>query len=180
MLLGQFENDIIPRSECMNMAIQLMLSAKDMEDRPDYSEVFAALARMNTIQGLIRHVISVVQRSLGNRDTVQQEYSGHVAMLLEQVKEHYAEELSLKTLSQKLDMHPNYLGQLFQQEVGLSFSDYVNQYRIEKATQLLIHTDQKTAEIADSVGYTDTSYFYRQFKKYAGVSPTELRHMYTK
>ncbi|NWL86699.1 DNA-binding response regulator [Paenibacillus sp. 79R4] len=180
LLLGQFEHDIIPRSECMNMAIQLMLSAKDMEAHPDYSEVFAALARMNTIQGLIRHVSSVVQRSLGNRDTVQQEYSGHVAMLLEQVREHYAEELSLKTLSQKLDMHPNYLGQLFQQEVGLSFSDYVNQYRIEKATQLLIHTDQKTAEIAVSVGYIDTSYFYRQFKKYAGVSPTELRHMYTK
>ncbi|WMT38955.1 helix-turn-helix domain-containing protein [Paenibacillus sp. D2_2] len=180
VLPGQFKNNTIPRRECINMASQLMLIAKDMEDRPDYSEVFAPLARMNTMYGLIRHVVAVVQRSLGNRNTVQQEYSGHVTILIEQVKEHYAEELSLKTLSQKLDLHPNYLGQLFQQEVGLSFSDYVNQYRIEKATQLLIHTDQKTAEIAISVGYTDTSYFYRQFKKYAGVSPTELRHMYTK
>ncbi|WP_120461685.1 response regulator transcription factor [Paenibacillus aceti] len=180
VLPGAFQSSVIQRSDCLNMAIQLMLSAKDMEDRPDYSEVFAALARINTLHGLIQHVISVVQRSLANRENVQQEYSGHVAILIDQVKEHYAEELSLKTLSQKLDMHPNYLGQLFQQEVGLSFSDYVNQYRIEKATQLLIHTDQKTAEIAASVGYIDTSYFYRQFKKYAGVSPTELRHMYTK
>ena len=70
----------------------------------------------------------------------------------------------MKTLSQRLQMHPNYLGQLFQQEVGASFSDYLNQYRIEKATQLLLHTDQKTADIAFSVGYTDSSYFYRQFK----------------
>ncbi|OPA80561.1 DNA-binding response regulator [Paenibacillus selenitireducens] len=176
-----FKSSRIPRSTCLNTAIGLMLSAKDLEDRPDYSEVFAQLARINTLCGLIQHVVSVVQRSMNNREeTIQHEYSGHVADLIEQVKEHYAEELSLKTISQKLDMHPNYLGQLFQQEVGLSFSDYVNHYRIEKATQLLIHTDQKTTEIAADVGYIDTSYFYRQFKKYAGVSPTELRHMYTK
>lgn len=181
VLIALFQYDRIPRSTCLNTGIGLMLSAKDLENRPDYSEVFAPLARLNTLCGLIRHVVSVVQRSMNNREeTIQHEYSGHVAFLVAQVKEHYAEELSLKTISQKLDMHPNYLGQLFQQEVGLSFSDYVNHYRIEKATQLLIHTDQKTTEIAASVGYIDTSYFYRQFKKYAGVSPTELRHMYTK
>ena len=111
---------------------------------------------------------------------MREEYTTHVAFMIEQVHRHYSEELSLKTLSQKAGLHPNYLGQLFQQEVGSSFSDYVNQYRIEKATQLLLNTDRKTAEIALSVGYLDTSYFYRQFKKYAGVSPTELRQMYTK
>lgn len=129
---------------------------------------------------LIRHVTATVSKSMERQETVRGEYSPHVAFLVEQVHRHYADELSLKTLSQKVGLHPNYLGQLFQQELGHSFSDFVNQYRIEKATQLLMHTDRKTTEIALSVGYLDTSYFYRQFKKYAGVSPTELRHMYTK
>lgn len=171
---------LIPREACVNTALRLMLAAKEQEESPDYSEVFASLGRVNSLPGLVRQVVGIVQRSLEKHENVREEYTPHVAFLIEQVHRHYNEELSLKTLSQKAGLHPNYLGQLFQQEVGNSFSDYVNQYRIEKATQLLMHTDRKTTEIALSVGYLDTSYFYRQFKKYAGVSPTELRQMYTK
>ncbi|VTR31649.1 two component transcriptional regulator [Actinobacillus pleuropneumoniae] len=168
----------VPRGACMNAAAQLMIAAKDVEKSPDYSEVFTPMHRINTLQGLRSHVWRIVERSLQRLQEADQGYSLHVSFLVEQVQHHYPEELSLKTLSQRLQMHPNYLGQLFQQEVGASFSDYLNQYRIEKATQLLLHTDQKTADIAFSVGYTDSSYFYRQFKKYTGVSPTEMRSMY--
>ncbi|WP_339268985.1 response regulator transcription factor [Paenibacillus sp. FSL K6-1330] len=168
----------VPRGTCLNAAVQLMIAAKDMEKNPDYSEIFTPMHRINTLQGLRNHVWRIVERSLARLQEADQGYSLHVSFLVEQVQHHYPEELSLKTLSQRLQMHPNYLGQLFQQEVGASFSDYLNQYRIEKATQLLLHTDQKTADIAFSVGYTDSSYFYRQFKKYTGVSPTEMRSMY--
>ncbi|MDL1162285.1 response regulator transcription factor [Yersinia pestis] len=168
----------VPRGTCLNAAVQLMIAAKDMEKNPDYSEVFTPMHRINTLQGLRNHVWRIVERCLARLEEADQGYSLHVSFLVEQVQHHYPEELSLKTLSQRLQMHPNYLGQLFQQEVGASFSDYLNQYRIEKATQLLLHTDQKTADIAFSVGYTDSSYFYRQFKKYTGVSPTEMRSMY--
>lgn len=168
----------VPRGTCLNAAVQLMITAKDMEKNPDYSEIFTPMHQINTLQGLRNHVWRIVERSLARLQEADQGYSLHVSFLVEQVQHHYPEELSLKTLSQRLQMHPNYLGQLFQQEVGASFSDYLNQYRIEKATQLLLHTDQKTADIAFSVGYTDSSYFYRQFKKYTGVSPTEMRSMY--
>ncbi|KOP65888.1 AraC family transcriptional regulator [Bacillus sp. FJAT-18019] len=172
------EVSTVPRGACMNAAVQLMIAAKDMEKAPDYSEVFTPMHRINTLQGLRNHVWYIVERSLQRLQEAEQGYSMHVSFLVDQVRHHYPEELSLKTLSQRLQMHPNYLGQLFQQEVGASFSDYLNQYRIEKATQLLLHTDQKTADIAFNVGYTDSSYFYRQFKKYTGVSPTEMRSMY--
>lgn len=180
VLWSACRENLTPREACVNTALQLMLAAKEREENPDYSEVFGPLSRISTLPSLIRHVTATVSKSMERQDTVRGEYSPHVAFLVEQVHRHYADELSLKTLSQKVGLHPNYLGQLFQQELGHSFSDFVNQYRIEKATQLLMHTDRKTTEIALSVGYLDTSYFYRQFKKYAGVSPTELRHMYTK
>lgn len=180
VLASASRGSLIPRDACVNTALRLMLAAKEQEESPDYSDVFASLGRISSLPGLVRHVVTVVRRSLEKHESVREEYTPHVAFLIEQVHRHYDEELSLKTLSQKAGLHPNYLGQLFQQEVGNSFSDYVNHYRIEKATQLLMHTDRKTTEIALSVGYLDTSYFYRQFKKYAGVSPTELRQMYTK
>lgn len=168
----------VPSGPYLNAAVQLMVAVKDMEKYPDYSEVFAPMNRINSLRGLRNHVWFIVERSLERQREAEQGYSAHVSFLAEQVHRRYPEELSLKTLSQQLHLHPNYLGQLFQQEVGLSFSDYLNRYRVEKATQLLLHTDQKTADIALGVGYTDSSYFYRQFKKYTGVSPTEMRSMY--
>lgn len=177
---GSGDAGLLPRQPYVNTGIRLMLASRTRDKNADYSELIAPLPRMNTLKGLRDHVKGVVQRNMTRKEDAHEEYSVHVAFLMRQVELSYAEDLSLKTLSQKLDLHPNYLGQLFQQEVGVSFSDYVNHYRIEKATQLLLHTDQKTADIAADVGYLDTSYFYRQFKKYAGVSPTELRNMYVK
>ncbi|TYP69500.1 response regulator transcription factor [Paenibacillus methanolicus] len=172
----------LPRAPFVNAAIALMLAAKELEPNPDYGDMFAPLARLHTLRGLRERTKTLVRDILGSLQDAEAkaEHSPHVAAALDYVKTHYREELSLKTLSQKLGLHPNYLGQLFQQEAGTSFSDYVNQYRVERATQLLLYTDKKTAEIAADVGYWDTSYFYRQFKKYAGVSPTELRAMYQK
>lgn len=180
LLSGTLHSERFLRQSFVNVAIELMMMAKELEKHPDYSEMLGPLLRINTMIGVRQHVLSVVLRSIERRQERKQEYSPHVSFVMEQIRGHHREELSLKTLSQRLELHPNYLGQLFQQEVGSSFSDYLNQYRIEKATQLLLHTEQKTAEIAALVGYIDTSYFFRQFKKYAGVSPTELRNMYSR
>ncbi|MDN4599620.1 response regulator transcription factor [Paenibacillus sp. F6_3S_P_1C] len=169
-----------PRTPFFNSAIQLMLAAKELEKTPDYGEIFGPLSRIHTLSKLKQLVRKNVHRTLNTYHTTEKTFSPHIMAVLEVVKNHYQDELSLKTLSQRLELHPNYLGQLFQQEVGTTFSDYVNQYRIERATHLLLYSDKKTAEIAGEVGYWDSTYFYRQFKKYAGVSPTELRSIYMK
>ena len=91
------------------------------------------------------------------------------------VEENYAEEMSLKTLSHKFNMNTSYLGQIFTKEVGTSFSDYLNKTKNERAKYLLLNTNMRIMEIAKEVGYTDTSYFYRKFKKYFGVCPADLR-----
>ncbi|WP_270168972.1 response regulator transcription factor [Paenibacillus sp. SYP-B4298] len=171
------EQAILRRQPYINAALQLMLAMKEMEGSSDYSELFMPISQLATLAELRRHVLELAGSLNERLGTEQTSYSPHVAQLLEHVQMHYGEDMSLKTLSQQLDIHPTYLGQLFHQEVGTSFSDYVNHYRIEKATQLLLHTDLKTSDIAREVGYLDSSYFYRQFKKYAGVSPTELRQM---
>lgn len=177
---GHDEEGSLVRAPFLNSAIQVMLVAKDLEKSPDYGEVFGPLSRIHTLGGLKQQVKRVIHHTLDTIHVAEEVYSPHVMAALDYVKCYYKEELSLKTLSQKLDLHPNYLGQLFQQEVGTSFSNYVNQYRIERATQLLLYTDKKTAEVAAEVGFWDASYFYRQFKKYARVSPTELRSLYIK
>jgi two-component system response regulator YesN len=83
--------------------------------------------------------------------------------------------MSLKTLGYELNINPVYLGQLFQRETGQLFNEYVNMFKLQKAQQLLLNTNMKAIDISRLVGFTDPNYFFRLFKKYVGVSPTELR-----
>lgn len=96
--------------------------------------------------------------------------------VLNYVNRHYSDELSLKTLGQTFNINSTYLGQLFQKEVGVYFCDYINKFKLDKAKQLLLNTNLKTFQIAQKVGFTSPTYFFRQFKKYFGVTPVELRN----
>lgn len=105
------------------------------------------------------------------------QYTPVIKQILQEIKSHYKEELSLKTLSYKYHINSSYLGQIFQKEIGCSFSQYINNFRNSKARELILNTNKKMNEIAIEVGYPDTSYFYRKFKQCYGVSPASLREM---
>jgi len=98
-----------------------------------------------------------------------------VQQVLNYIHESYNEDLSLKTLGAQYKIHPVYLGQLFHKEVNESFTEYINKYRINKAKEQLRTSPLKVHEIARNVGYWETGYFYKQFKKYVGISPTEYK-----
>ncbi|MGL5693009.1 MAG: helix-turn-helix domain-containing protein, partial [Peptostreptococcaceae bacterium] len=68
-----------------------------------------------------------------------------------------------------------YLGQLFQKETGILFSDYINNFRVNKAKLLLSETTLKASDIGEKVGYTNKNYFYRKFKNIVGITPSEYR-----
>ncbi|MGG4129744.1 response regulator transcription factor [Paenibacillus illinoisensis] len=98
-----------------------------------------------------------------------------VSQVLQHIEKHYAEELSLKLLGAHYHLHPVYLGQLFHKETGETFAEYINKYRIERAKEQLRSSNLKVHEIARNVGYWETGYFYKQFRKYVGISPTDFK-----
>ncbi|MEH7097823.1 response regulator transcription factor [Neobacillus vireti] len=98
-----------------------------------------------------------------------------VQNVLQYIHAHYDQGLSLKTLGQQFHVNAIYLGQLFQKEVGVVFSEYLNRYRLEKAKELLKTTHYRAGDIGKKVGYSDTTYFYKQFKKIIGTTPSEWR-----
>jgi len=98
-----------------------------------------------------------------------------VQNVLQYTHAHYVQGLSLKTLGQQFHVNAIYLGQLFQKEVGVVYSEYLNRYRLEKAKELLKTTHFRAGDIGKKVGYSDTTYFYKQFKKMIGTTPSEWR-----
>lgn len=91
------------------------------------------------------------------------------------MRENYAQNLTLKDFSQKYFVNAAYLGQLFKTKYGTSFKNYLHKIRIEKAEELLMNTDMKMYSIAEAVGYKDTDYFINHFIAEKGCTPTKFR-----
>ncbi|MBK8291022.1 MAG: chromate resistance protein [Flammeovirgaceae bacterium] len=84
--------------------------------------------------------------------------------------------LSLKEISQNLDVHPTYLSREFSKYFNdLSFGDYIRKLRIEKAIALLKESNHSLSEIAYLTGFSDQSHFTRIFKKTTGKSPLSYK-----
>jgi two-component system response regulator YesN len=160
----------------LELIVRFKMELKEIK-RTEEPELFAAgfegvrnAADFNALAEAVRGVAARCVESLV-RDT----RSPVVLQVLNVIHERYADELSLKMLGAQFHIHPVYLGQLFIKETNESFTEYINKYRIEKAKELLRTTHHKVHEIARLVGYWETGYFYKQFKKYVGVSPTEFK-----
>jgi two-component system response regulator YesN len=101
--------------------------------------------------------------------------SKEVAGVLQYIRERYDQNISLKEISDHVQLSPNYMSLLFKKEMGRNLIEYLTNYRLEKAKELLRSTTLKTYEIAETVGVPDSAYFSRIFKKATGVSPLEFR-----
>jgi AraC-like DNA-binding protein len=89
--------------------------------------------------------------------------------------------LSLKEISQSLNVHPTYLSREFAKYFDdLSFGDYIRKLRIEKAIQLLEDPKYSLGEIAYLTGFSDQSHFNRIFKKHFGKNPSDYRKSLSK
>jgi two-component system, response regulator YesN len=84
-------------------------------------------------------------------------------------------ETCLETMAEHLGLTPGYLSRLFKEATGRNYSEELAALRIEKAKDLLAHTNLRTSEVGSRVGYANPQYFATAFKKATGVSPSEYR-----
>jgi YesN/AraC family two-component response regulator len=91
------------------------------------------------------------------------------------INNNYSEKITLEQVASNIFLSPTYFSKIFKQELGLSFSNYLNRVRIEKAKSLLLHESIPIVDISDIVGFVDQAYFSKVFKKLVGVTPSEYR-----
>ena len=89
------------------------------------------------------------------------------------IREHYKEGISLEDVAGRLGITPEYLSTLFMKELGIKYTTYRAQIRIDVAKRLLSEGKLKIYEVAEASGFPDVKYFTKVFKKYTGVSPGE-------
>ena len=167
---------------CIEMIIHINRTVQNFEytnplKENDYKEMFLSLIHLHTFEQLKLLIKDIAENAINCLISDNSHLSPIVRHVMNYIDSNYGQELSLKTLGQKFNASPAYLGQLFQKEVGQQFNEYINQFRMEKAKQLLLNTNLTATEISKKIGFNDSNYFFRLFKKYVGVSPSELRNI---
>lgn len=94
---------------------------------------------------------------------------------LSYISSHYSQKITLEDLSEISHYNPSYIILLFRKYTLMSPIEYINNYRIIIAKELLLHTKKSIIEVADKCGFHNLSYFTRSFKAHTNFTPSEFR-----
>ncbi len=115
-------------------------------------------------------IIDIVRRH--RTETV---YSGKIDLegVIAYIQQNYAQKLTNQEIAEKFHFHPTYLSDAFKKVYGKSLHQYVMERRVLAAISLLEENKLTVEEVARAVGFYDSSYFSRYFKKVTGASPKQ-------
>jgi Response regulator containing CheY-like receiver domain and AraC-type DNA-binding domain len=99
-------------------------------------------------------------------------------LAIQYIHDHFRENITLKDIADHLQISESYLTKIFRAKTSYSVVEYITQYRLKQAIELLMDAGVKIYEIAGNVGYQDSRYFSTLFKKEMGLTPSEFRNYY--
>ena len=133
------------------------------------------ILNMTNIEDIRCWFIRTAEEIIRKRDSKKENILPIARSILDYVDNHYSEDICLKTIADKLNLNPTYCGQIFKQETSVLFTDYLCNYRIEKAKYLLQSTNMKSCDIAVEVGFSNSNYFANVFRKKVGLYPSRYK-----
>lgn len=141
--------------------------------------VSQAYTGLVTLKEAVGHIRRRLCRRLPSEYGRLNFYMNHVrdeiAYIETYVRQNLSKDLTVASVAGVVNMSESYFSHLFKKETGLSFTNYVNQVRIEQAKELLKESRLKINEIALAVGLENSNYFSTLFKKLTGVAPNQYR-----
>jgi AraC family transcriptional regulator len=94
---------------------------------------------------------------------------------LEYIDNHLSQNISLVEIARQIDMSQHYFCRSFKQSIGITPHQYLIQQRVERAKQLLIHSELTILDITDECGFANPSHFAKYFRQHTGISPRQFR-----
>lgn len=117
-------------------------------------------------------------KSNGN-DIEQVVSSDTVSEVIQYLNEHIGDKLALEDIMKEFGINRNRLNDLFVKETSMTCMNYLEKLRVNLAQVMLAETELLIGEIAQRVGYTDSNYFIKVFKKNTGVTPSKYRESFS-
>lgn len=133
------------------------------------------LDHSDTLPEMLEHVSGYLS-DIVERSRTNLQMSGEISKAIQFIKQHYDQNISLQQVAEHVNLSLGYLSNLFKKELQITFIEYLNCYRIERAKELLTRTNLKSYDIAVKVGFSpEYTYFSKVFKKVTGLNPNDYR-----
>ena len=101
--------------------------------------------------------------------------STRIQTMMKYIQEHFGEKISIEQIAGSANISVRECGRCFQSKLGMSPGNYLNDYRIRSAAELLLATEDSITEVAEKCGFSSGSYFGKTFLKMIGCTPKEYR-----
>jgi AraC-like DNA-binding protein len=127
-----------------------------------------------------REFLHELNEQINKAIDLNREHKDQSNLIVEQANEYIHQNymqkgLTLNEVAQKNHVSPNYLSYLFKKNTGSNLWEYVIRLRMEESKRLIINTDLRRYEVSERVGYESPEHFSKIFKKYFGISPSEMK-----
>jgi two-component system response regulator YesN len=149
------------------------------EDKPLGEEIVTMLDSSGNMDDVFRSIFNPVSRritELSNQKEMMDSKPVRDAKIY--IADHYMEQIKLEDVARAVYLNPIYLSTIFKMHSGINYTDYLTNYRIDAAKELLKSTGISIAEIAAKVGYMEARYFSKIFTKTVGIKPKDYRKLY--
>lgn len=142
-----------------------------------YNSINDQKSKSDILNVLIKRIVDLGELIIGESDVDTDRDTIRRAARF--ISENYAEEITLKTVADELHFSPTYFSSVFSKSAGVTFTEYLQKYRLNVAKNLLISTDKPIIEVSMLCGFNSYSSFSRVFKDNIGITPTEFRQSRT-
>lgn len=154
-----------------------VLDAKQIEySILDCNSALSAIPNMLTVPLVELH--DIVSTLIKNLKLYLDSHHQHlnITNIINYIEENCNNDLYLDGIAEVFQTSPKYLSKLIKSKLGISFTDYLNEYRIKQAMKMLKEDDDiKINELYSKVGFNNRNSFSNYFKKFAGMSPSEYK-----
>lgn len=163
------------RNQCRKLLLEY---DKNIYDITPYESSISALIygcmHVSEYSEIMETVISCTAEYIGaaasKKDTLIHECEKYI-------EENFEKSITVSDISRSIGTSPSYLSRIFKEATGNTIIHSINQRKINKAKEYLSTTDMKIYEIADALGFENTTYFSHFFKKHMGMSPKEFKEL---
>ncbi|MDQ0112652.1 response regulator transcription factor [Paenibacillus harenae] len=125
--------------------------------------------------GTLSQMVACMIRDIAAVELGRSRSRFEIRLAVQWIKDHLKEPLSLPVIAEQVGLSPHHISKLFREETGSTVNQYITRLRMEKAIELLRHSNKKVYEVAEEVGIPSYRYFTVTFRNWTGVSPTDYK-----
>jgi len=174
-----FSQALDAASSILHLCITLLPNGNEIvsEIFENESDSYSSLYRQKNVAAIMNWLYQLETGLYRAFEAHKKEHKNSLTTLCCQyIKEHIHERIYLQDIADTFEISPNYLSQIFKKNMNIGISEYITTQKITESKRLLKETNLKIYEISDKLGFENSFYFSKVFKKMVGVSPKDYRN----